>query len=216
MMSENQTWLAIIAIVIVLAIIVLWVSKKNREGFDASPYQASKELDSYFGGPGSPTAGIKNYLVDTMTCSKSCCGDQWPVPFDGLTSTEIEKCIETRGTPGPFVRTDYSCGNGPDGVGCPCITKKAFDFIVNHGTNAPDSVPLDPSLLIRNDDIVSPYESPMSPYEQLQSQKSFYSNRRKMNDIALQRGPKCLSGVQSYGSVLPYNAAELNSEYPSN
>src|SRR5580704_16566080 len=148
-MFNDSRILTIILIVVLVGVIVWFMTKSNTnqtESFISSPYQSSKELDQYYNGS---TVGVEDYLVDNMTCHPSCCGDQWPVPFDGLSSSEIEKCIENRGKPGPFVRTSYSCGLGINGVGCPCVNKPAYKFLVNRGQNAPHNVDeVEPTFLI--------------------------------------------------------------------
>jgi hypothetical protein len=202
-MFENifQNQRAILIIVIIGALILAyWLLATNRvtEKFTASPFQSSKELDAYYAGS---TVGVEDDLVDNMTCHPSCCGDQWPVPFDNLTSDQVQKCIADKGKPGPFVRTNYTCANGINGVGCPCIRKKPYLFLVNHGSNADTMDQVEPTFLIRNDRIPSPYEqATMTPYETIQSTKSMFVNTPKINDLELQRRPESVSNVK------PYNA----------
>jgi len=207
-MWNNQRTITIVVIIALLIVIIIFLSKtsngNNVEKFTASPYESSKELDTYYQGS---TVGVEDYLVDNMTCSPKCCGDQWPVPFDGLSSSEIEKCIENRGKPGPFVRTNYTCANGINGVGCPCIDKKAYLFLVNHGANDRTMGKVEPTFLIRND-IRTP-DDEMTPYERLQAKKSMFSDIRKINDLELQREPMSLQNVQLYGS--PISAANRKS-----
>jgi hypothetical protein len=200
----------IIIIIILIALLLIWLlSRTNRSGYYEegfrSPFNSSKELDNYYK---IPTQGIEDYMVDNMTCHPSCCGDQWPVPFDGLTSSEVEKCIENRGKPGPFVRTNYTCTNGIGGTGCPCIDKKAYLFLVNHGTEGGSPTQIEPTFLIR--DNVPQTNNQMSPYEQLQSKRSMFSDTRKLNDLDLQRDPQSLDNVVPYGSSLPTKDQRLH------
>jgi len=191
-MFENDYTFKIIIVVGLLVLIFMFLSQRNQENFSSS----EQELNRYYEGN---TQGIENDLVDNMTCSPSCCGGQWPVPFDGLTPTEIHKCIQTDNESGggPFVRTNMTCGNGIGGVGCPCISKDAYKFLVNRGENSPTLRGVDPTLLIRNDE-VQPHDMQtsshadsnwyqMSPAEQIQSRKSMFVDSAKLTD--LQRGP---------------------------
>jgi hypothetical protein len=212
-MHKNHNYVTIIAVVIVLALILWYSSTRNQvENFDNSPYQSARELNKFYEGS---TKGIRNDLVDNMTCHPSCCGDQWPTPFDGLTGPEVERCIENRGVPGPFVRTNYTCANGINGVGCPCIDRQAYLFLVNHGTDQAQTMSnIEPSFLIRNDAGPSPYEE--GPYQQLIGKKSIFVDTPKINDLELQREPMPVNDVQSHGATLPHSLAELNNYYPVN
>lgn len=214
-MLDRKSWWVLIVILIIL--LVLWYFSRPSptpfygERFTSSPYQSERELDSYYRGS---TAGVQDYLVDNMTCHPSCCGDQWPVPFDGLTGPEVEQCIENRGKPGPFVRTNYTCANGINGVGCPCINKDAYLFLVNHGANARTKGTVEPSFLIRND--VNPTDYQESPWQQVLSKKSMFVDSPRMNDLELQRSPISLQNVQSYGAQMPSSVSQLNNMYPVN
>jgi hypothetical protein len=187
-MSKEQMMLIFAAIVGLYFVVTIYTSWGSSEGF--SPFESKKELNTYYEGA---TAGIKDYLVDTMVCSKKCCGDQWPVPFEGLSAAEIEQTIATKRNPGPFVRTNYMCANGIDGVGCPCINAKAYEYIVNHGHNAHTIKDIEPSFFIRGD-VDQPGEIQglqkseyLSPYEVLQSARSMFVDTPKLNDMQLQR-----------------------------
>ena len=205
--------LIIIGVVILILLLIYHFGGMNYgyESFCSSPYSSSAELDSQFTGS---TAGVKRYLVDNMTCSPSCCGDQWPVPFDGLTSREVESCIENRGTPGPFVRTNYMCGNGINGVGCPCIPKNAYKFLAERGQNFRTGIQVDPTLLIR--DQPKPFNESLfelSPYETIQSRKSMFRDDRRLNDLSIQRSPQGLADVVNYGTNMTTADKQLSREF---
>jgi hypothetical protein len=197
MWKNNETFV-IIAVIAVFAFIWYYSSQTNKPEY-------FMPLDEY----GDNTIGVKEYLIDNMTCSKSCCGDQWPVPFDNLTADEIEFNIHHPGVHGPFVRTNMTCGNGIDGVGCPCIPKKAYEFLANRGIKPRYPLDIEPTLLIRTGVGTKPYdtnipteattnwngtlpitrmqtdqqpESPMTPLEQVQSKRSMFSDNVKIND----------------------------------
>ena len=198
-MEFNRNHLIMAGVVIVaLWGLWWWYKRDSTEAF--SPAESKKMLDEYYN-DGS-LDGVKQYLVDTMVCSKKCCGDQWPVPFDGLTAAEVEQTISTMRAPGPFVRTNYTCANGINGVGCPCINKKAYKFIVNHGHNAQTINDIEPTFLIRGDVGAAALEPQgiqasdmLSPYEVLQAERSVFVNTPKMNDLQLQRSPNPVTHV---------------------
>jgi hypothetical protein len=155
-MQKEVIFAIIIGVILIYLIISYYYRPHYSEGF--SPYESSNMLNQYY----DPNEGIKDYEVDTMVCSKKCCGDTWPTPFDGLSSFEIQQSIATMGSTGPFVRTNYTCANGIDGVGCPCISKKAYTFLVDHGTNAHTIQAIEPTFLIGGDG--SKYHSYPAPY----------------------------------------------------
>ena len=136
----------IIILVAVLILVYLLMSGQNKtsqtsqtsqttvmpEQFNISP----QELDQYYL-PGS--VDVDDLLVDTMVCHPNCCDDQWPVSYDGLTADEIQNLISPK-FDSPYVRTGYTCTSGENGVGCPCITKKAYANLVNRGQNLDDMI----------------------------------------------------------------------------
>lgn len=216
-MPENQKYIIIGGIIVVILLIIgcVYFNKQSNEYF--SPYESQKELDEYYQ---SPIEGIKDYLVDTMTCSKKCCGDQWPVPFEGLSAEEIQQSIQTPREPGPFVRTNYTCANGIEGVGCPCISKDAYRFIVNKGRNEHniDSlIQIEPTFLISGNEpkrrrgrghlghlghlghqIHRGMDGDQhTPYQTLQAYRSMFVDTPRLNDIELSRGPNPVNDVES-------------------
>jgi hypothetical protein len=87
------------------------------------------------------TGNLKNqYLLDdgeggTMglnfnMCSKSCCSDQYPVPFKMPIDSNVCDSKDE------FVPTNYSCNNAWQDSGCVCMTKKQANFLGNRGNNA--------------------------------------------------------------------------------
>jgi hypothetical protein len=197
--SDNRTYI-IIAVVVVLLLIWFYYMNRNKvENFDGTnELDWSTELDRFY--DGGSTRGVEDYLVDNMVCSKKCCGDQWPTPFDGLDAEEIQESISKPGFPGPFVRTNMTCANGIGGVGCPCVPAKAYEFLVNRGSGAHNIRDIEPTLFIRNDvgyasaDAGRPLYSgvnwgrqtdrqEMSPLEQVQQKKSMFSDVVQLTDI---------------------------------
>lgn len=69
------------------------------------------------------TDNIDKLLADKLTCSTSCCTPQWPVPHMPPRAKTYDK----------YVPSGLTCGNGPDGSGCVCLTKTAADVIGARG-----------------------------------------------------------------------------------
>jgi hypothetical protein len=63
-------------------------------------------------------------------CSKSCCGPQYPPPFN-LEEDEMVKKMKDQ-----FVPNNYSCNNAWNNTGCVCLTKKQHQYIGSRGGNA--------------------------------------------------------------------------------
>ena len=63
-------------------------------------------------------------------CSKSCCGDQWPVPF----KMPVDRM--TCGSKDEFVPSNYMCNNGWQDSGCLCLKKDQSKFIDSRGDNS--------------------------------------------------------------------------------
>lgn len=83
------------------------------------------------------TTGIERHLVDTVPCSPDCCGNPqqnyFDTTFDGLTINEIQQKLATAS---PYDPPCYTCANGQNGVGCPCLNPGTATFIGNRGDNA--------------------------------------------------------------------------------
>jgi hypothetical protein len=65
-------------------------------------------------------------------CSKSCCSQQWPVPFD----LKPDKLVEESGQ--EFVPSSYTCNNAWQDSGCLCMTKDQALFLNTRGQNDTD------------------------------------------------------------------------------
>ena len=63
-------------------------------------------------------------------CSKSCCGPQYPPPF------ELEKDEMVEKNKDKFVPNNYACNNAWNNTGCVCMTKKQHQYIGSRGGNA--------------------------------------------------------------------------------
>ena len=151
------------------------------------------------------TTGIENNYVDKMVCHPSCCGDQWPVPFDGLTPEQIQKTLSDQRSGGTFVRTSYTCANGPNGVGCPCVTPQAYLNLANRGQKTDPNPRIEPSLLIQPNKLYSQTASHLSqPAEWLDgtniNNEQVLVDGRKINDLRIQRQQPYLDDVRAYGA----------------
>jgi hypothetical protein len=189
-MSSKTTY--IICGLLIFIVIYFGYDNLTREDFVETPYVSATNLEKYYE---SPTKGIENYLVDNMTCSPECCGSQGQIPLDGLMPDEIKKCVNGA-KDGQYVRTNYMCGNGINGVGCPCISKKAYKFMANHGFEPSSNlIGIEPTLIM-NVGLLPGNDQTYTPYEQIQAKKSPYSDKRMLNDLELRRPVQDLSDVQ--------------------
>lgn len=87
------------------------------------------------------TGDLKNhYLLDDGAggsaglqfnmCSKSCCSEQYPLPFKMPVETAVcENASE-------FVPNNYMCNNAWQDSGCVCMTKDQANFLGSRGGNA--------------------------------------------------------------------------------
>lgn len=96
---------------------IIGVSANTRASIPADYYW----LDD---GAGS-TLGLHHNL-----CSKSCCSDQWPVPFklkdDPLVCNNKHM----------FVKSPYMCNNPYQDSGCLCLTTTQAENLYSRGANA--------------------------------------------------------------------------------
>ena len=206
--DRQSTWMILLGIGILVLIFVYYSRTREMEMF-------SNDLEDYY--QSDATRGVDDFLVDTKTCSPSCCGGINDPVYDGLTSEEIMQNLSLQGQKTPFVRTNMTCGNGQNGVGCPCIDSRTYSFLVNHGENALTRKEscnrdmIEPTLFLRNPPEnaaiggyagsgparVSPADSQKMSYaEMIQSRKSMFSDTALLNDLYYQRPMQNISGVQ--------------------
>ncbi len=197
MCTNNKWW--ILLIIVVLIILIIWIAKSNTpvaqpvEGFNSpaiSGQYSNPQLDQYY----LPNDDIKHLLVDKMVCSPDCCGDQQPSVYDGLSSSQVKDIISSNlqtSMDGSYVRTNYTCGNGQNGVGCPCVTKDSYWNLANRGQNSDSwGDEIDDTLLI---------DKPYYPsYDNLEFDQSIYTNNPTINDVSLLRS-------QDLTNVVGYN-----------
>src|SRR5690606_12869734 len=128
MFKDTQTWMILLGIGILVLIFVYCSRTREMERF-------SNDLETFY--EDNSNKGIDNFKIDELPCSPSCCGGYTDVPYDGLTSGELMRNLSLQGRETPFIRTNMTCGNGPNtGVGCPCMRKPQYEFLVNHGENS--------------------------------------------------------------------------------
>lgn len=71
-----------------------------------------------------------SFLLHNNLCSKSCCSEQYPVPF----KLQYDKHVCQNKN--DFIPSNYVCNNSMQDSGCLCMTKKQGNFIYNRGGNA--------------------------------------------------------------------------------
>lgn len=208
---HNRTY-QILAILVVLVLVYYYFYASNNMGMESFSTNGANELDKYYE---SPVADIANYAIDNVPCSPLCCGDQWQVPFDGLTSAEIQEALVANGRDdygrnSGVVRSNYMCGNGDGGVGCPCMGTDAYLFLNNRGNNAPDRLhSVEPTFYVHNDLLQEGDDEDWTPFQKIQKKKSIFVGAPKLNDVSYQRKPQSLAGVQSNGSPVAPKDAQL-------
>lgn len=190
MFNLSQTNVIIIVTVILVFLIIFFIFDKqhNIELFTSSS-QKLNVLDKQF--TTSSATDLKGLTIDTLECDKSCCGNQDYVSFDQLTPNEISDRIASLNTDsGPYVRTNYTCGNGINGVGCPCISKKAYLHLANRGQpfRKYEYDTIEPTLSVGSN--IHRFKNYMSVDEHKQGLKSMFADSPKMNDHILQRRPE--------------------------
>lgn len=191
----------VLIIVTVLLLLAWWaVNKHPRITITTEPFvtDPSPELAQYY----LPiTPGKKGLLIDTLQCSPDCCGESWYVPFDGLTPSQIQKRIATGvvGDGGPYIRTNYTCGDGKGGSGCPCVTKDAYLNLANRGQPYdPRLEHIDPTFYVGGN---LQTDKPVPARIRAQDGKSVFVPHPRLNDLELQREPQNISNLQ----VSPFN-----------
>ena len=135
-MFQDRRINIIIIIVVVLILIYLLMSRSKQTTYNyVVPEQFARMRDDPY--RSQPLNDIKNLTIDTMVCHPDCCNTQWPAPFDGLTEKEIQQAIAINAISknSPYASTSYTCANGPNGVGCPCIPKKTNTLNENLNLN---------------------------------------------------------------------------------
>ncbi len=71
---------------------------------------------------------LEGLLVHNTKCSKSCCGNQWPVPFMKKDPFVCNGKVK-------YVPTNITCANEYSS-GCACVPEKLWNFLVARGGNS--------------------------------------------------------------------------------
>nr|URM62247.1 hypothetical protein [Mimivirus sp.] len=130
----------IVIIILLIIIYFLFLSDKsqntNPERFDMTEnrfpdYDQRTTLDDYY----TPMSHQLS-TVDNAICSPDCCGTQWPMS-DGLTAEDIKYQISNMNNKNN-IGTNYTCSNGNNGRGCPCLTPKSYNMLTNRGISKPN------------------------------------------------------------------------------
>lgn len=135
MFNNNKWWILIV--IVILIILIIWIARSSTPATPVENFtmekQSAPQLDQYY----IPNSDIDHLLIDKMVCSPDCCGIDKPNVYDGLTSAELHDTISSNlklSMEYPYARTNYTCANGQNGRGCPCITKAVFNSLVNRGS----------------------------------------------------------------------------------
>lgn len=206
--DKQSTWMILLGIGILVLIFVYYSRTREMEMF-------SNDLETFY--EDNSNRGIDEYKIDLLPCSPACCGGN-DIPYDGLTSGELMHNLSLQGEETKYIRTNMTCGNGPNtGVGCPCVLRKNYEFLVNHGENSLTKkescsrTDVEPTLYLRNPPSnaaigsyagsgparVNPVESQKMSYaEMIQSRKSPYSDSPLLNDLYYQRPMQNLNDVR--------------------
>ena len=185
----------IIIIIIIALLLLWWLTRQNQfiritEPFITDP---SPELNQFYELDENQLRGLD---IDMLKCDKQCCGDSWYIPFDNLTPAQIQRKIAEGivGDSGPYVRTNMTCANGPNGVGCPCIPKDAYLNLANRGQNT-NAEEVNPTFWLGSD--VGNNNNDTVPQRYwTQDNKSVFVPTPKLNDMQLQRQPQDISNIQ--------------------
>lgn len=100
-------------------------------GFERGPIEGATEFSDsipsnyYFLDDGAGGAVSAQHML----CSKSCCSDQWPTPFNQKYDPYV--CANKD----KFVPSRYMCNNTFQDSGCLCLPKKGAAHIYNRGGN---------------------------------------------------------------------------------
>lgn len=210
MFKNKNIWVIIIVILAIIMIYYIFFAPSTNnvnsvqltENFTKTFYNHPNKLNDYYV---EKTNDIQQNVLDKLVCDPSCCGSQWPVPFDGLTAEQIQRTLSDQKSGGPFVRTSYSCANGPNGVGCPCVTPQAYLNLANRGQNTDCNPKIENSLLVQPNKLYDKISSYITePNEWLDGSERINEqvlvDRRKINDAQIRRHQANIDDVRAYGN----------------
>lgn len=121
-----------------------------------------------------------NLKIDTLECNKKCCGNDFPESLDNLSPTELLIKISARSDKSQYPRTNYMCGNGSEGSGCPCFSKAAYQNLLSRG-------------IINCTNNASTYKTT--------NDKSIYVDNPRFNDLEIQRQPHDITKIEASENV---------------
>lgn len=129
MPRDSRINTVIIIIVVLVIIYIIYQSvQKPQQVIVTEKFDSNSELDNFY--------QTQNSGIDAIECDPSCCGfgdKNWSAPFEGLTADQIKQSIISKVSASPSIRSNYTCANGPNGVGCPCFDKNTYNDLVNRG-----------------------------------------------------------------------------------
>lgn len=124
-----------VLIVIVVIVVIYLLFRNQRKCTDAANIAKQRAQDLTYTrgteGYAQVDGSIDGLRVDALECHPDCCGFDTE-PYDGLTPTQLKQRIMRNVTSESCTpRSNYTCANGPNGVGCPCFTPRAYTNLVN-------------------------------------------------------------------------------------
>jgi hypothetical protein len=157
-MTEQNTIIIVVIILVIVAIIYYFFIKPvpvKKESFNIVSDTSS--LSKYY-----DTSALKDIALDKIPSHPSCCGTQWPMS-DNLTPAQIQQKISNIDP--TKISSNYTCANGPNGIGCPCLTQSSHSNLANRGqtimalydTNPNNRQVLSDTRCINDHDITRPY-----------------------------------------------------------
>lgn len=104
----NNTWMIVLAVILVLLVVFWPVIKRKCEAFTVERPAAPDE-----------NVGIQVKAVKNAVCHPQCCKQaQWPVEHM-MTGENIDLTN--------YVKSEYSCKSCKNGSGCLCFTKEDYE-----------------------------------------------------------------------------------------
>ena len=124
-----------VLIVIVVIVVIYLLFRNQRKCTDAANIarQRAQNLIDARGAEGyaSMDRSIDGLRVDALECHPDCCGFDHE-PYDGLTPIQLKQRLMRNVTSdSQYPRSNYTCANGPNGIGCPCFTPRAYENLIN-------------------------------------------------------------------------------------
>lgn len=93
-------------------------------------FKSSPENNGFVTIDGLDDGDNRSVIIGNNMCSKSCCSQQYPTPF------QLDHDIKVCNSTDKFVPNSYKCNNTWQDSGCICLTQKQKEFLESRGGNA--------------------------------------------------------------------------------